>query len=135
MTTPGSCLCGAVRFEVDGDPETATHCHCSRCRKHSGTAATIGMRVRVEQLRLLAGEELLATWQPDPDAGVRVFCTGCGSSLFGGQWPEGPILEVRLGALDGDPGVRPERHIHVGSAAPWLPVPDDGLPRFEEGAP
>jgi len=134
MSIPGSCLCGGVRFELLEAPETATHCYCSRCRKHTGTYGTAGARIAREHLRILAGEELLRVWTPAPGAGPKVFCERCGSSLFGGEWPDGPIVKVRLGALDADPGVRPERHIYVGSAAPWLPVPDDGLPRYEEGA-
>jgi hypothetical protein len=133
-TIPGSCLCGGVRYEVLGTPETASHCHCSRCRKQTGTFGTTSLRVRSESIRLLAGEGLLGTWQPAPDAGIKVFCTRCGSSLFGGQWPDGPIVSVRMGCVDADPGVRPERHIYTASAAPWFPVPDDGLPRFEEGS-
>ncbi len=61
--------------------------------------------------------------------GTKVFCRSCGSSLFGGDWPNGEV-GVRFGALDADPGLRPSQHRHVESAAPWLDVPDDGLPRF-----
>ena len=56
----------------------------------------------------------------------------CGSSLFGGEWPHGDEIAIRLGAFDGDPGIRPEFHLFVGSKAPWETLPDDGLPRYEE---
>lgn len=132
MTIPGSCLCGAVRFELLASPEPATHCHCSRCRKTSGTYGSVGGRIAREDLRILAGEELLRVWQADEEAGPKVFCSACGSTLFGGEWPDGPEVKVRFGALDADPHVRPVRRIHVASAAPWLPVPEDGLDSYDE---
>jgi ketosteroid isomerase-like protein len=66
---------------------------------------------------------------------VKAFCAECGSSLFGGTWPEGPEVSIRLGTLDGDPGIRPQYHSHVASKAEWDELPQDGLPRFEEGPP
>ena len=90
MQMPGSCLCGGVRFELLAEPEPATHCHCSRCRKTSGTYGSVGARIAREDLRLLAGEELLRVWQADAEAGPKVFCVRCGSTLFGGEWPDGP---------------------------------------------
>jgi hypothetical protein len=83
--------------------------------------------------RLLAGEELLRVYEPAGGAAVKVFCSVCGSSLFGGEWPDGPEVSVRLGALDGDPGIRPQSRTHVASKAPWDDVPDDGLPRYLAG--
>jgi hypothetical protein len=131
MAIGGSCLCGGVRFELLAEPESATHCHCSRCRKTSGTYGSVGGRVDRADFRLLAGEELLRVWQADAEAGPKVFCVRCGSTLFGGDWPDGPAIKVRFGALDGDPGSRPVRRIHLASAAPWLPLPDDGLERYD----
>ena len=131
----GSCLCGGVRFEVEPPFIRAGHCHCSRCRKHSGTFGETQARVRSKQLRVLAGEELLRVWDPEDGGGRKVFCGRCGSSLFGAQWPDGQVVSVRLGALDEDPGVRPQYRSYVGSAPAWLPVPDDDLPRYEAGPP
>jgi hypothetical protein len=135
MSIPGSCLCGGVQFEVDPPFIRASHCHCSRCRKHSGTYGEAQLRVPPSQLRVLAGEELLRFWEPEGEGGRKVFCSRCGSSLFGAQWPDGEVVSVRLGALDADPGIRPQFHSYVGSAAAWLPVPDDGLPQYESAAP
>jgi len=74
-------------------------------------------------------------YRPADDAGVKVFCSQCGSSLFGRTWPEGPEISVRLGALDGDPGIRPQYHTYVDSKAPWDELCDDGLPRYPDGPP
>jgi hypothetical protein len=83
-----------------------------------------------EGFRLLAGEELVQVYRPADGAAVKAFCRVCGSSLFGGTWPDGPEISVRLGALDGDPGIRPQYHSFVDSRAAWDELPDDGLPRF-----
>jgi hypothetical protein len=127
----GSCLCGGVRFEVTAPFLWANQCYCSRCRKHSGTFGGTQGRVPRDGFRLIAGEELIRTFRPD-DGRVKAFCSVCGSSLFGGDWPEGDEVAIRFGALDGEPGIRPEFHVFVGSRAPWVDVPEDGLPRFDE---
>lgn len=132
-TLTGSCLCGGVRFEITEPFLHSNHCHCSRCRKHSGTFGLTHARVRREGFRLLSGDELIRVWRPDDDGAVKAFCSVCGSSLFGRTWPDGPEISVRLGALDGDPSIRPEFHTFVDSRAPWDELPDDGLPRFSEG--
>ena len=124
----GSCLCGSVRFEVEPPFLRASHCHCSRCRKHSGAFGGTQGRVPRERLRLLAGEELIRVYKPEGGM-VKAFCSTCGSSLFGGTWPDGPEVSVRLGALDGDPGIRPRYHSFFADRAGWNDVPDDGLPR------
>jgi len=131
----GSCLCGGVRFEITAAFRRANHCHCSRCRKHSGTFGLTQGRVPREGFRLLAGEELIRVYRP-PDGGMaKAFCAVCGSSLFGGTWPDGPEVSVRFGALDDDPGTRPQYRSFVDSRAPWDELPDDGLPHYPDAAP
>ena len=128
MTITGECLCGTVRYEVTGPFLRAGHCHCSRCRRHSGAAVLTQGRVRREDFRLLRGEESLRVYRPAEDSAVKVFCLRCGSSLFGGTWPEGPEVSIRLGSVDGDPGIRPQYHTFVESRAPWDEITDE-LPR------
>jgi hypothetical protein len=125
----GSCLCGGVRFVVFGPFRRANHCHCSRCRKHSGAFGLTQGRVAREDFRLLAGAELIRVHRPS-DGAAKAFCQECGSSLFGGDWPDGDEVSVRLGALDADPAIRPEYHSYVDSAADWDVIPDDELPRY-----
>jgi hypothetical protein len=131
----GSCLCGGVQYEVTLPFRRANHCHCSLCRKHSGTFGLTPARVPREQFRLLAGEELLTVYRPPTGTAVKVFCSVCGSSLFGGRWPEGDEISVRLGSVDDDPQIRPQFHTFVGSRALWDELPDDGLPRYEASKP
>ena len=129
-TIDGSCLCGGVRFEVDLPFRRASHCHCSVCRKHSGAFGLTQGRIAREQFRLLAGEELLRVFEPADGTARKVFCATCGSSLFGGLWPDGDEVSIRLGALDGDPEIRPQYHSFVDSRAAWDVLPDDGVPRY-----
>jgi hypothetical protein len=118
-----------VRFEITAPFRRANYCHCSRCRKHSGAAALAQGRVPREGFRLLRGAELIVTYRP-PQGMSKAFCRACGSSLFGGTWPEGPEVSVRLGSLDDDPDIRPQYHSFVDSRASWETVPEDGLERF-----
>jgi hypothetical protein len=130
----GSCLCGGVRFELTQPFRRINHCHCSRCRKESGAFGLTNGRVPREGFRLIAGEELIRVFRPDGGA-VKAFCSVCGSSVFGGSWPDGDEITIRLGELDDDPGQRPQYHSFVGSQAPWDELPDDGLPRYEDAKP
>src|SRR6266508_3772055 len=84
----GSCLCGGVRFEVDPPFIQANHCHCERCRKHSGTAVCTQARVLREQFRLLQGKELIKVYGKGEGA-VKAFCENSASSLFGALSPDG----------------------------------------------
>jgi hypothetical protein len=131
----GRCLCGGVRFEITAPFRRANYCHCSRCRKHSGSNASAQGRVARDGFRLLAGEELLVVFRPADGGMAKVFCRVCGSALFGGRWPDGPEVSVRLGVLDDDPGIAPQYRSHVASAATWDSLCDDGLPRYDEGPP
>ncbi|HEU0207355.1 MAG TPA: GFA family protein [Candidatus Udaeobacter sp.] len=93
-----------MQFEVDLPFIQASHCHCDRCGKHSGTAVCTQARVLREQFRLLQGMELIKVYGKG-DSTVKAFCSNCGSSLFGG---DGPQVSIRMGAFDDDPWVRPE---------------------------
>ena len=129
-TISGGCLCGGVRFAVDPPFIRAGHCHCSRCRKHSGTFGLTQVRVKRAQFRLLQGSDLIRVYGKGQGA-VKAFCTTCGSSLFGGTWPDGPQVSIRMGAFDGDPGIRPQFHTYVGSRAAWDQITDT-LPQYQD---
>ncbi len=129
----GGCLCGEVRFEVTEQPLGAGYCHCTRCQRRTGTAASIQAQVAPGSVRILSGEELLCAYEP-PDGFAKVFCAACGSSLWSRR-PDGDVLSVRFGVFDRDPGIRPTYRQYVAYAAPWEPIPDDGLERFPESRP
>ena len=134
QTVTGGCLCGAIRFELTEPPTDAGYCHCTRCQRRTGTAASVQARVDGATFRLTAGEELLGAWR-HPDGGFeKCFCTRCGAHLFSRN-EDGTQMSVRMSAFDGDPGVRPRWRAFVAYAAPWEPIPDDGLERHQEGRP
>jgi hypothetical protein len=128
----GGCLCGGIRFEIHGELRLASHCHCSMCRKAHGAAfGTYGIG-RMADFRLLMGEELIARYASSPGV-TRTFCKRCGSTLqFISEKAPGD-LEIALGALDDDPGVRPTFHIYVASKAPWFEI-TDGLPQYPKSS-
>ena len=131
MTVRGSCLCQKVRYEIAGPVGKAAYCHCSRCRKWSGSALLGYAGVAKQHFRWTLGEDLLGRF-PSSERVFRVFCTACGSALA--AWPSDPAVEsvwVMMGTLDDDPGVKPSLHIFVGSKAPWFEMTDD-LPRHAE---
>ena len=107
-----------------------TFCHCASCKKLSGGTGTANGRAPTEDIRVVAGEELLRTFQP-AEGSSKTFCSRCGSNLFGGGWPQSEQASVRLSAIDDSFDQRPESHIFVRSVAPWETLPDDGLERFD----
>ena len=129
----GSCHCGAVRFEVTEDFSAVRICHCTTCKKLSGGAGTTNGRARTDTIRVVAGEELIRTYQPD-EGSSKSFCSQCGSNLFGGGWPESESSSVRISAIDSPFDRKPEAHTYVRSVAPWENFPDDDLARFDERA-
>jgi len=130
----GGCLCGAVRFEVTEPLVSSGYCHCTRCQRRTGTAASPGARIAPGSLRVLSGEEHVRAYEPD-EGFAKVFCSACGSSLWSRSQEDPDIVSIRLGAFDDDPGIRPTYRQFVAYAAPWEPIPDDGLERFPESRP
>jgi hypothetical protein len=125
----GGCLCGGVRFEVSEPPVEAGYCHCTRCQRRTGTAASASATVPPGSLRITSGDALLGAFDPR-DGWAKVFCTSCGSALWSRSPTDPDLVAIRLGAFDADPGVRPSYRQFVDFAAPWEPIPDDGLPRY-----
>jgi len=125
----GGCLCGAVRFELGAPPKGAGYCHCTRCQRRTGTAASAQAHVDGDAFDLLAGE---VTWWRHPDGGFeKGFCAACGGHLLSRNPDDHAQLNVRMSAFDEDPGVRPSYRAWVAFAASWEPIPDDGLPRYD----
>jgi len=128
----GGCGCGAVRFEITEPLTSATYCHCTRCQRRSGTAASANGKTTPGSFRIVEGEGEIRSWQPEGGS-EKAFCGRCGSALFSRTPGDPPGIGVRLGAIDGDPGIRPQFRQHVATAAVWERLPDDGLRRFPAG--
>jgi hypothetical protein len=131
----GGCLCGGVRYEVSEPLVSASYCHCTRCQRRTGSAAEADARIAPGSLRILAGEELVRSYDPGGGGFVDEFCSNCGGALWGRSPNDPEVVAVRLGTFDGDPGIRPQLRQFVAYAAAWEPIPDDGLPRFPERRP
>ena len=130
----GGCLCGQVRFEVTEPLVSAGYCHCTRCQRRTGSAAAVSALVAPGSLRVTEGEELIRSYDP-PDGFSKVFCSRCGGALWARHPTDRGIVSVRMGTFDADPGIRPSYRQFVAYAAPWEPIPDDGLPRHPERRP
>jgi hypothetical protein len=130
----GGCGCGAVRFEVTAPFVSASYCHCTRCQRRTGTAASANGRAEPGTIRVVAGEQELRTWAPEGGY-EKLFCGRCGSALFSRAAGAADYTGVRLGAVDGDPGIRPQWRQYVVYAASWEELPNDGLPRYDEAKP
>jgi hypothetical protein len=130
----GACLCGGVRYEVTQPFESANYCHCTRCQRRTGSAASANGRTADGSFRIVQGEELVKCWDPGDGGFEKCFCTNCGSALFSRHAETKGSIAVRLGTVDGDPGIRPQLHQFTDYAAVWEPIPDDGLPRYPESS-
>ncbi|MEM0987833.1 MAG: GFA family protein [Pseudomonadota bacterium] len=139
MTTiEGGCLCGAVRFRISGALHRTSHCHCGLCQKQHGAAFRTRARVAAKHFNFLQGEDLVTYYESSPGM-YRGFCSRCGSPIVNRFGPEAKAVKKRpealhqvgiaLATLDGDPGVRAERHDFVASKAPWFEITDD-VPQF-----
>src|SRR5262245_55145748 len=119
----GGCLCGAVRYSVRGEPVHVGRCHCTDCRKESGSAYTIYAHWPVDRFELtgeIVGYE------------GRGFCPRCGSRLLDPPGPDDDLVEIRLGTLDDAPfGLKPETEVWIKRREPWVP-PVDGAAQYDE---
>jgi len=114
----GSCLCGTVQFQLDRPPDVMNLCHCSMCRKVTGSAFGVFVHTPTENFRWLAGESALASYESSREH-WRVFCATCGSSMPN---VEAGSVCIPTGAFDDDPGITPSVQIFVGSKANWHDV-------------
>ncbi len=132
MSLKGSCLCGAVKYEIDGLDSPIHHCHCRSCRKAQGASFNTSAKVARERFHWLEGEDKLTSFESSPGK-FRRFCSICGSPIVA-DYPERPSLSLRVATLDEDPGARPADHIWLSQAAPWLQDGDE-IGRYDEWSP
>lgn len=137
MTLPtlrGSCLCGAVQYEISGEPTKFYHCHCQRCRKATGTGHASNLLVKPGSIKWLKGEELIKGYKvPEAIRFTNRFCSVCG-----GRVPryvkETDFIVIPAGSLDSEPPIKPQARIFWDSRASWS-CSGDGLPVHSEYAP
>jgi hypothetical protein len=125
----GSCLCGAVRYEIEGGLGPIVCCHCGMCRKAQGTAFATNAPVPASRFRIVAGAGVLRSYRSSPHK-ERVFCGTCGSPILSRR-DGSDVVRVRVGTIDTPFDDRPTAHVHVASKAPWWEIEDE-LPRHRE---
>ena len=129
----GSCLCGNIRFEIEGKLGPFGFCHCITCRKASGTAFTANSSVQRADVRFLSGEETIRRFSSSPGK-YRCFCPNCGSPVYKEADDTPGVIRIRLGILDTDVGAKPLAHAFWGEKADWYDDPG-GMPVHEAWAP
>jgi len=132
----GSCLCGGVQFEVERFSGPFELCHCSRCRKVSGSAFMAGVGVRRQDFRWICGQELVTSFEApiveSPPAYRVCFCRRCGCCVPDPE-DRSEAFELAAGLLDDDPLIRPDKHIFVECNAAWFPI-TDAMPQLDKQA-
>ena len=124
----GKCLCGAVQYAVADEFIYAANCHCSNCRRTTGSAFKPFAGIERERLNLTKGEDNLLTF--GEETGHDAHCKTCGSLLYS-VVRDGAFVHVAMGTLVDEPTIRPRAHIFVGSKAKWFEITDE-LPQYEE---
>lgn len=130
MDTPltGRCQCGAVTYEIRGEPLALYTCHCTDCQKQSASAFGMSMRVRTEDLAITDGA--LSDFTQTADSGRekrQTFCANCGSRIYHAPAAGGPFCIVKAGTLDDIARFTPVAHVWLRSRQPWVPIPEDAL--------
>jgi len=123
----GECYCRAVRYAVADAFEYALNCHCSNCRRTTGSAFKPFAGIARDKLGIASGDDNVMIY--GDAAGHDAHCRRCGSLLYS-VVRDGAYVHVAMGTLVDDPSIRPSAHIFVGSKAPWFSVTDD-LPQYQ----
>ena len=126
----GSCLCGTVKFEISDEIHRFHHCHCRTCRKVHATVYGSSALVNASAFRVLSGEDSISKYDSSPGK-RRYFCSKCGTHVFATcDRDQGKVI-LRMGALDGDLGIKAVGHIWVSHKPDWYEI-GDGLPQNAE---
>lgn len=120
----GHCECNAVKFEIDGNINDYSHCHCSQCRRLHGAAYATFAGVNASEFSYASGADSVSTYLSS-SKNTRAFCGICGSNISVASNLEPDMLYVSMSAIDGDPDLPTGYHIFVGSKAPWHEILDD----------
>ena len=130
----GGCLCGAVQYEADGDPENASYCHCDDCKRATGGPYTVGVLVKLTDLRIISGGVKGYTTIADSGRKItREFCPNCGSPLFTRAEKCPDLVFLKAGSLDEPEVIKPSCQTWTKCAVPWAYI-DETLPRYAESS-
>lgn len=132
--TTGGCICGAVRFEVDGEPLFSSNCHCRDCQRASGSAFMPLMGFPKDAVHIIGEVKYFQRQANSGTAETEGFCPECGARLFAHAEAYEGILLVRAGGLDDPSLYQPQANIFTSSAQPWDYM-DPDLPKFPQMPP
>ncbi len=134
VTLKGSCLCGAVKYEVAGKATRFYHCHCSRCRKATGTGHASNLFLQPGTLRWLCGEEQITSFKvPQAQRFANTFCSTCGGRMPR-QAAGSDLVMIPAGSLDDEAPIQPQATIFAGSRAGWS-CQSDAMPAYPQYPP
>jgi hypothetical protein len=125
----GRCLCGEVRYEIQGDIGPIVLCHCSQCRRAQGSAFGANAEVGARDFAVVAGATNIKEFESSPGK-RRAFCGVCGSPLYSRRDDRRDVIRLRVGTLETETASRPSAHIYATSKADWFEI-HDALPRYE----
>ena len=131
QTLSGSCLCGALRYSVTGEPARFMYCYCTRCRKSTGTGHATNLFVQDGSINWIGDLALVKNYKlPEAQRFARTFCTQCGGPVPG-EIPDMKMVMIPAGTLDDEPNIGPQARIFYDSKAAWSCAGDD-VPSFAE---
>ena len=125
----GRCECGAVQYQVTGEINDYSHCHCSQCRRLHGAAFASFGGVARKDFSYVSGETEVSSYNSS-DTHQRLFCRHCGSNILVDLSTEPENLYLAMGTMNDNPQCPPGYHIYVGSRAPWYSF-DDNAPQYD----
>ena len=126
----GGCLCGAVRYEVEGSPLVVAHCHCNDCQRGSGTGHSTGAMFPADRMRLTGPVTEFKVGSDNGNEVTRVFCPACGSPILGRNSGMAGYLTIAMGTLDDSSGFEPQVVVFARSRKPW-DIMDESLPTYD----
>jgi hypothetical protein len=131
MTATGGCLCGAIRYEYRGEVGSAGYCHCADCRRISGSAFGVSVRVKAAGFRVVKGSPKGFTKMGDSGRPVaRFFCPDCGCPLYTEPPLHPDTIFVKAGSLDDPALVKPDRQAWTRSRVDWAEI-DPSVASYE----
>lgn len=129
----GGCLCGNIRYECTGQPQGATYCHCDDCRRTTGSAFNVGVRVSASDMKIISGRPKAYTKTADSGNQItREFCPDCGSPLLTRSPAHPDYVFIKAGTFDDPKIVHPIDQIWTSKKVPWAQI-DPSLKGFPEG--
>ncbi len=126
----GSCLCGSIQYQIEGELEPVQLCHCRQCRKAQGTPFVSNIPVAASAFRITSGEDAMKEYESTPGK-IRAFCGRCGSPILSRRTTMPEVVRIRAGTINEDLPVRPAFHIFAAHKANWWEI-QDSLPQYSD---